>query len=161
MTDMQEAKSGWGGARPGAGRSRKIKPTVLPEKVYTKDGLRVTPHTVKMPRIHGDITTGGALGHYEHASVYVAVRSDGCVKVGMTTDVHRRCRELGASLFAHWDVNPGLAKFVETLALRKLGHMKSGTEWTACRPETAAEALFAAVTEIGIAASTKKVVDIS
>src|SRR4051812_49066920 len=96
--------NGWGGARPGAGRPRKLI-TPSPKKTYAVERAgKNTPHgpivsnVVVLPdgKRRPGITTGGSLSQFERAWVYVGVRkSDGLVKIGMTGNVPQRCRQLG------------------------------------------------------------------
>lgn len=147
---------GFGGRQPGSGRPRNpITPT--PKRIFAAhDGkstprgpvvskMVVTPEGKRRP----GITTTGALSQFERAWVYVGVRkSDSLVKVGMSGNVPQRCSQLGISQFFAHPVVPGLAKTLESMALRRLGAMKCGSEWVCCKPEDAAAAVVAARTEL-------------
>jgi len=76
------------------------------------------------------------------------------VKVGMSGDVPQRCNDLAAYEFLALPVVPGVARKIETLALRKLGVQKKGSEWVCCAPEVAAEAVRQARDELGLVCHT-------
>lgn len=135
-------KNGWGGprknsggARPSSGRKRKPIPSPVSPSMSTPSspyvtrpfGIRkVTPYGVILR--HPGITTGGSLRRFDEAWVYVGLHSDGRVKVGMSSQPNRRCKQLGVSLYFVQPVLSAHAQKLETYALRKLGVQKGGTE---------------------------------
>jgi hypothetical protein len=155
-------KNGWGGirsnsggARPGSGRPKK--PFVPgPVKAYAKFIGKNTPRGPVIPRvvvmpdgkIKQGITTSGALSQFERAWVYVGVRKDGLVKIGMSGNVSQRCAQLSIKQFFAHPVVPGLARMLESMALRRLGALKCGSEWVMCKPQDAAAAVVAARNEL-------------
>lgn len=147
---------GFGGPQPGSGRPRKIIQPV-PSKTFAVHEGKNTPRGPIVRKVvvtpagkqNQGITTGGSLSQFERAWVYVGVRkSDGLVKIGMSGNVPQRCRQLGISQFFAHPVMPGLAKLLESMALRRLGVLKSGSEWIFCKPEAAATAVVAARAEL-------------
>lgn len=150
------ARANSGGYRPGSGPKKKIKPPKQRESFALHEG-KSTPRgpvvskmvTTSDGKRRPGITTTGALSQFESAWVYVGVRkSDGFVKIGMSGNVPQRCSQLGMSQFFAHPIVPGLAKTLESMALRRLGAMKCGSEWVCCKPEDAAAAVIAARTEL-------------
>lgn len=143
-----------GGKRPGAGRPRKPKPVEPPQFVCVDGVARNTPYGPKFRR--DGFNSSGSLSQFERAWVYVAVRpADDMVKVGMSGNVPQRMQQLGAREYLALPVVPGVARKIETLALRKLGVRKGGSEWVEhCTPERAAEAVRHARYELGLVCHT-------
>lgn len=147
-----ETKNGWGGKRSGSGRP----PSAAKAKLYATKLGRGTPagpvvtRMVRWPdgKWRPGIKTSGSLSQFEHAWVYVGVRKDGLVKIGMSGNVPQRCAQLGVRQFFAHPVVPGLARTLESMALRRLNVSKGGSEWVECKPEDAAAAIVAARNEL-------------
>jgi len=140
-----KAKNGWGGARANSGgaransgRPRKSKPEckpktiALPAPLYAgKSSVAIAkPYGVKL-RYHatvGHVTTGGSLTDFSRAWVYVAMMQDGQFKIGMSSNLPQRCKQLKATLYHAQPVNPAHARTAETLTLRMLGVQQGSSE---------------------------------
>ena len=75
------------------------------------------------------LNTTGHLGDGEEAWIYAAVTRDNRIKIGMTTDRHKRMIQLGTKLVYAIQVVKDAAKEIETHALRLLGHWKGDGEY--------------------------------
>jgi hypothetical protein len=76
-----------------------------------------------------EILTWGAIPVDGDGFVYVGVSPDGRVKVGMTSHLERRGKELGIEMRYWAAVVPQAAREVETEALQILGHVQGDGEW--------------------------------
>jgi len=176
---------GAGGKRAGAGRKKK--PYVPPPSKYaaTERTIRSTPTglilltplktlvaevvadtgeiiaTKCSLRKKGAIKTTGSLVRFDRAWVYVARRRhDGCMKIGMTSDLGKRCKGLSADLCFAAPVNPGYARSIETLTLRHLGVGKGGSEWVWLDAERCANAVVQACLDVELSTNTKRRLDV-
>ena len=94
------------------------------------------------------ITTYGYVPSDRAAFVYAAGPKDGLVKVGMSSNLRQRMKDLRAVLiFAH-PVKPSIAKAVETEALRRLGHRVGDGEWVTASPEDVVQAIRQAAVSV-------------
>ena len=135
------ARANSGGARPGSGRPRKSKPDAIfppvPQYAGKSSVALVRPYGVKLryDATVGHITTGGSLTHFDRAWVYVAMLGDGRFKIGMSSNLPQRCKQLKATLYHAQPVNPAHARTAETLTLRMLG-VQLGSSETVSRSVT-------------------------
>jgi hypothetical protein len=90
------------------------------------------------------LITFGSLRNPVEAFVYVGIRMDGIIKIGMSGRPHRRCRDLKISLLFTVPVVPVAAKLVETYALQGLGALVGDREWVKCSLDRAIDAVCTA-----------------
>jgi hypothetical protein len=89
-------------------------------------------------------TRGAVAAGATRAWVYVAIGPQGMVKVGITSDVPARMRDLRAKVVEAFLVTPASARVIETDALARLGRLRWDGEWVR-------DPLEAVVTSVGAA----------